>query len=150
MKKLTYVLMVGLTFAATVGLADDPPPPETVVKELVLAAQTNDLEKLIYHADLVEIARGRHARQPHEVVSLLKEVDLAELELDPKDRTTDARAGKTCVNVTAPFLDARFDLELRAVQRMNPHDTLESEYVPVEPHYVVVQIHHHPCAAPIH
>ena len=124
------ILTVAIGFAVTSTALGEAVSPELVVRGLIEAAHSNNLESFISNADLVKIdSVPRHGHSPELLLKMLRNIDLTKIVFENIART--GRPEKVIVRMTKP-LSLDFDLELVA-----PRQRIGKE----EDRYVVVSVH---------
>jgi hypothetical protein len=124
--------------ASAVGLS-----PTATLKALIDAAQRNDLDDVLYHADFPRLALGCHGRSPEDFVAFLRSIDLTEAEVIGRSDDVQPAPMHERVIVQSDGVESRFDLDLRTTRVARESVHAAADEVPAEPHYVVVEVHPH-------
>ncbi len=130
MKMRNIILTLAFGFAVTSTALGEAVSPELVVRGLIEAAHSNNLESFISNADLVRIASApRHGHTPESLLKMLRNIDLKNSVFENIARTD--RPEKVIIRMTKP-LSLNFDLELVAPRQRIGKD---------EDRYVVFSVH---------
>jgi len=141
---VTGVLVVASFCLLKANAQENPNPksamspllPKDIVTKLIQAAQNNDLDGVLSTADVTAIAKGHHGRQPLDLVSTLRNIDLDKTRFIASTQLGNPLKAKEKVSIEGKYhLD--FDLELRTRTRILQGDKL----VDLPAHYVVVSVH---------
>ena len=145
------VMSMLLAFAASFYLGavmaeqTAPNPPTEVIRSLVQAAKANDLDQVLRRIDFSNVAIGMHGRSGTNAVSLLRSIDLSSAELVGRSKPL---AGPAPIHehviVRTSGAEMRFELKLRDSETVLGTKPYEHVNKPVDPHYVVTEIHPHP------
>jgi hypothetical protein len=118
--------------------------PKAVALDLVHAAKENNLDRVINSADLPEIYRGPHGREPQDLVKFLRDIDLDEVRIKGGETVSDPPAETESVLLETPDGSMRIDFRLRTTRLVLGDTEYSHHEVPIPPRYEIVEIHQHP------
>ena len=109
-----------LVFLASASLSAESLAPHEVVFQLIRSAKENNLQGVLFTADLVKVATSpKHSLSLSEFIALLKNIDLSQVIIEPVNQKN--WASKVTVKVSGR-IRYYFDLELQRATIKNQED----------------------------